>query len=359
MNPRSALTALLLFLVPVSCADAQVTSVHLPDANAGSGQICNMIPFSSVFGSPAGSWSHLTIVPASMLAARGVQPGQALVDIQFAPCGSGTITIPNLQVVVGHLVSPLPTFSLANGFMDATVVYDSTGSGPLGFACVANTWASMGIGGGNLAWNGISDVGIYTTHAGLAISSTTGWQGSFWRDAVLMRHYVNAYQATMALTSALSGLKIGLVFADPLAFPAGLTAFGQGTPGAAGVPSLDVPESPVFGNAAFGVGVSQAWPGSTAILLVSSGWADVQIGAGADVRVVVDLSPAAASFLVPMPLSGSGAAFLPAPIPEFAPGLAGLTVFCQWAIVGDPGGQPTVLSVPLALTAGLAVTVGF
>ena len=48
----------------------------------------------------------------------------------------------------------------------------------------------------------MSDVGIYTTHAGLTISSTTGWQGSFWREATLMRHYVNAYQATMALTSS-------------------------------------------------------------------------------------------------------------------------------------------------------------
>jgi hypothetical protein len=355
-NARSVLGGLLLLCaVP---APAQITTVHLPDSNAGSGAACNMIPFSSVFGTPAGSWTHLTVVPAAMLASQGVQPGHKLVDIRFAPCGSGTVQIPSVQVVVGHLVSPLPTFSLLNGFADQTPVYDSATRGALGFACVANTWCSLGVGGGGFAWDGLSDVGIYTSHAGLTISSTTGWQGSFWRAAALMRHYVNSYQASMALTSSLSALKMALTFADPLAMPATATAYGQGTPGSAGVPIFDAPEAPSFGNFAFGLGVAQAWPGGVAVLMLSSAPADAPIGLASDVRVLVDLSPASASLLVPLPVGPAGTASLSLPLPTFDPGLAGFSVWCQWAVLGDPSGQPTVLNLPLALTAGLGLTLG-
>jgi hypothetical protein len=335
-----------------------VTNVYLPDANASSGLICNMIPFSSVFGTTVGAWSHLTIIPAPMLAAQGVLPGQKLVDIQFAPCGTGIVHIPNIQVMVGHLQNPLPTFSLLNGFADQTSVYDSTGSGTLSFQCVANTWSSMGIGGGNLAWDGMSDVGVYTTHSGLSISSSTGWQGSFWRDATMMRHYVNAYQATMALTSSLSGLKVGLVFVDPVSFPATRISYGQGAAGTSGVPILDAQEAPYFGNNAFGLAVLQARPGAVAVLMISTVAVDMQIGVGSDVHLMVDLSPTATSFLIPLPVNGFGTAFFPAPLPNYVPGLAGLTVFCQWAILGDPNGQFTIYNLPLAMTDGLMLSLG-
>jgi hypothetical protein len=355
---RRVVAAVALVAVSAASANGQVTSVYLPDANAGSGVVGNMIPFSSVFGAPVGAWSHLTIVPAAMLSARGVQPGHKLVDIQFAACGSGTVQIPNLQIEVGHLQSPLPTFSLADGFVDSTLVYDSAASGPLAYPCVANAWCSMGVGGGNLAWNGVSDVGIYTTHAGLTISSTTGWQGSFWRASALMRHYVNAYQAQTALTSALNALKIGLIFADPATLPASLAEYGQGAPGSLGVPAFGAPQAPAFGNSAFAIGLTQALPGSLAVLMISALQADAQIGVGADARLLVDLSPEGAWFLFPLDVGVAGTALFSAPLPNYAQGLAGLTLFCQWAVLGDPNGQPTVFGLPIALTHGLAVTLG-
>jgi hypothetical protein len=351
-----AAVALVLFAAPE--LRAQVTSVYLPDANAGAGVAANMIPFSSVFGPVPGAWTHLTIIPASVLASHGVLPGDRLLDIQFAPCGSGTITMPSVQVLAGHLVSPIPTFSLANAFADQSLVYDSSASGPHSFSCVANAWSSLGVGGGNFAWDGVRDVGIYTSHAGLTINSTSGWQGSFWRDSALMRHYVNAYQATMALTSALSGLKIGLVFANPFSAPASLVPYGQPAAGGPGFPSFVATEMPTFGNPWFGVGVVNALPGAIAVLIASSGAADVPIGAGVDVRLAVDLSFAAASFMVAMPVNGFGIAYFPAPVPQYFPGLAGLTVFCQGAIVGDPNAPMTLYGIPLALTSGLAITPG-
>jgi hypothetical protein len=355
---RRVLVFLSLVAVLAPPATCQITNVYLPDANPATGVICNAIPFSSVFGANPGAWSHLTIVPASQLFAQGVLPGHRLVDIRFAPCGSGTIHMPNAQVIVGHLVSPLPTFSLANGFADQTLVYDSTVSGPLDYACTANTWSSLAVGGGSLAWDGFSDVGIFTTHAGLTITSTTGWQGSFWREASLMRHYVNAYQATIALTSSLSGLKMSLVFADPVSLPALAIHYGQGSAGSAGIPAFAVPELPFFGNPAFGLGLQQAHPASTAVLIVSSASSESQIGVGSDVRLLVDVSSSAASLLITMPVTAAGGAFLPAPVPVFASGLVNFTVYCQWAVLGDPNGQMTLLGVPLALSDGLAITLG-
>lgn len=355
---KAQLAAAAALLLLASSASGQVTNVYLPDSNAAGGAAANMIPFSDVFGTVPGAWSHLTVIPASMLAAQGVLAGDKLVDLRFAPSGTGVITMPNVQVVVGHLLAPLPTFSLLNGFADATVVYDSAASGPLTYPCVANTWCSLKVGGGNLAWDGVSDVGVYTTHSGLSISTTTGWQGSFWRASALMRHYANSYQASMALSSILNGLKIGLVFANPTTVPAMLTQYGQGSAGWNGVPAFIANEFPTFGNQAFGLAVTQALPGAVAVLMVSSAPADVQIGVGADARLLVDLSPSSATLFFPMPVGGFGTAFLGASIPNWGPGLEGFTVYCQWAIVGDQSAAMTVYGLPLALTDGLQITLG-
>jgi hypothetical protein len=162
----------------------------------------------------------------------------------------------------------------------------------------------------------------------------------------------------MALSSILNGLKIGLAFANPVLVPASLSLYGQGSSGTYGVPAIAGQELPTFGNAAFGFGVNQAMPGAVAVLLISSAAAEIQIGAGADVRLAVDLGPAAASFLVPMPVSAFGAAFFTAPIPHYGSGLEGFTAYCQWAIVGDPNAGMTLYGVPLALTSGLSITLG-
>lgn len=355
---KAQLAAAAALVLLASSVHGQVTNVYLPDSNAAGGAAANMIPFSDVFGGVPGSWSHLTVIPASMLAAQGVLPGDKLVDIRFAPCGTGVVTMPNVQVVVGHLVAPLPTFSLLNGFADGTVVYDSAASGPLTYPCTANAWCSLRVGGGNLGWDGVSDVGVYTTHSGLSISSTTGWQGSFWREGALMRHYANAYQAPMALSSILNGLKIGLVFANPATVPAMLTQYGQGSAGFNGIPALIANEFPTFGNQAFGLAVTQALPGAMAVLMVSSAPADLPIGVGADARLLVDLSPSATSLFFPMPVGGFGTAFFGASIPSYGAGLEGFTVYCQWAIVGDPAAGMTIYGLPLALTDGLQIVLG-
>jgi hypothetical protein len=360
MNHDIARCVRLLVLVAVSCgpASAQVTNIRIPDSSSSTGVTQNLIPFGSEFGAPPGAWSHLTIVPAGMLTARGAHAGDRLVDIEFAPTGTGMVHMPQVQVMVGHLVSPLPTFCLADGFADHTVVYDSAVSGPLDYACTANTWCSLQVGGGNFAWDGVSDLGIYTTHTGLTITSSTGWQGAFWRASSLMRHYRNTYQATMALTSALTGLRMGLVFADPAALTAALDFYGQGTPGSFGAPAIDPNQLPAFGNQSFGLGMVGSYPGSIAALLVSSGIADWQIGAGADVRLLVDVSANASWFPVFVPVDSAGSAFFSAPVPNYTPALAGFRVFCQWAVIGDPNGRPTIFGVPLALSDAVAVTVG-
>jgi hypothetical protein len=355
---QAQVAAIAVSLLLSGIANGQVTNVFLPDANAAAGTSGNMIPFSDFFGSNPGAWSHLTIIPASMLAAQGVQAGDRMVDIRFAPCGSGTVVMPNVQVIVGHLVSPLPTFSLVNGFADQTLVYDSTFSGPLSYPCVANTWSSLRIGGGNLAWDGQSAIGVYTTHSGLSIQTTTGWQGSFWRSAALMRHYVNSYQATSALSSILDGLKIGLVFGNPSVVPAVLAPYGYGSFGSLGAPMMSAQEFPTFGNAAFGLGVTQAMPGGLAVLMASSSPAALPIGVGADLNLAVDLSPAATTLFVVLPVSASGTAFFGAPVPQYSPGLDGLTVYCQWAVLGDPNAAMTIFGFPAALSEGLRISLG-
>jgi hypothetical protein len=92
--------------------------------------------------------------------------------------------------------------------------------------------------------------------------------------------------------------------------------------------------------------------------MISSAPTDLPIGVAFDVRLLVDVSPAAVSYLVPIPVGVLGSAYFPAPLPQFDPAIAGFTVFCQWAILGDPGAQLTVLGLPLAFTDGLIVTLG-
>jgi hypothetical protein len=117
-------------------------------------------------------------------------------------------------------------------------------------------------------------------------------------------------------------------------------------------------EFPTFGNPAFGLAVTQALPATVAVLLVSSAPADLQIGVGADVRLLVDFSPSSTSLIFPMPVGGFGTAFFGASIPNWGPGLDGFTVYCQWAIVGDSGAAMTTFGLPLALTDGLQITLG-
>ena len=84
----------------------------------------------------------------------------------------------------------------------------------------------------------------------------------------------------------------------------------------------------------------------------------MQIGAYTDVRLLVDLSASATSFMMFMPVSGSGTAFFGAPLPNYVPELVGATVYCQWAIIGDPNAVMTIYGARLALTDGLQLTLG-
>ncbi|HKD99955.1 MAG TPA: VCBS repeat-containing protein, partial [Planctomycetota bacterium] len=110
--------------------------------------------------------------------------------------------------------------------------------------------------------------------------------------------------------------------------PAGVSAFGSGTPGCSGMHGITAVSSPTIGNAAFAVAVSNAPSSGTGLALVSS--ADDATGSdplGIGLTLHVDL---AANVLLGFDAAtdGAGSGRVALPIPAM-PGLAGATVYAQ------------------------------
>jgi hypothetical protein len=355
MNQRTVAASLALL---AAFARGQVVDAFVPDASPAAGTAANSIPFNPSFGALPGSFTQMLVVPAAFLTAAGAVPGAQLFDVALAPAGTGTLTFPQFELRVGHVPTPYPAPQMLGAMTDAATLYDTDASGPFFWSVVGNQWNSFGAGGGGFVWNGVDAVGVYTTHAGLILNSA-GWPGTFWRGGAQTRLYAPGYEAATASVMSASALKVRLSFAvGPDAFAYAAT-YGQGTAGAAGAPFVFTVGEPQFGNASFGVILSNAYPGSTAVLAWSAAPAAFPIGAaGAAVRLNVDLSGLVPFGFFESPVDSSGLAGLNLPIAAYDPNMAGAHFYAQWFVVGDPQGQPTIFGVPVAATAGLDLRIG-
>ncbi len=147
--------------VCAAVARAQV-SAYVPD-NAPALGVCNSIPFGVT-----SQITYLARIPASSL---GGVAGRHLLDVAFAPCGTGTWSSASVIVGVGHVPTPQPcpfTFPSSGGtsigsFADFTVVWDSSVRGPLTWNAVQDTWSPLGLGGTGFLWDGVRDIGFFLT----------------------------------------------------------------------------------------------------------------------------------------------------------------------------------------------------
>ena len=351
------LIASLALLAPL--ARGQYVDAFVPDADATMGVAANSIPFNPNFGAQPGAFTQMIIVSAAQLTAQGVTPGAQLYDLALAPSGTGTLTMNSFKLRIGHLPTPYPAPQLLSAFNDATTLYDTDASGPYSWTVNGNTWCSFGLGGGGFTWNGTSDVGVYSTHQGLTLTSAQGWPGTFWRGGVATRLYAPGYEAATASVMSASALKVRLSFATgPDAF-AYSTTYGQPTAGQFGSPFVFTVGEPQFDNASFAVIMTNAAPFATAVLAWSAASVNWPIGAsGFDVRMNVDLSGNVSHGFFVTPIDGAGVAGVNAPIGSFDPALAGAHIFAQWFVLGDSGGKPTVYGVPLAASSGLSLRIG-
>ena len=229
------LCGVLLLVVSGSLA-AQV-SIFVPGSDPSAGP-CNSLPF----GTAIGIWleqSYVVRIPAASL-----DPANpSLLDVAFAPCGSGTWSAPTIQIGVGHLPASLPAnlsfpvIGVTNGsFLDVTWIWDSSLQGPFGFAGTQDTWSPLGLaglGGTGFTWNGLDDIGLHITY--LNSSSSVTWDGRTHTGGGVLpdRWFANgpgAYQSPTSANSDTHGLRVRLSCVPPGSGPLTLTAttFGGG-----------------------------------------------------------------------------------------------------------------------------------
>lgn len=139
--------------------------------------------------------------------------------------------------------------------------------------------------------------------------------------------------------------------------PAGLVAYGNGTPGCLGRPAMlanDVVRTP---NATLAFTCTNAPANALGLGFVG----DVQIPLGADqinlgITIHVDLFLAGTLIPFDIVTDGEGNGFAPFPLPTI-PGLVGLTFYCQSIFVEPPGRSCTIGLLNLVTSRGLALTV--
>ncbi|HYC76338.1 MAG TPA: hypothetical protein VEI02_01810 [Planctomycetota bacterium] len=185
---------------PVSASESVV-----PDTLTSVGP-CNVIPF----GSPA--YSYAGYIPASYLVASVPEVN----DISFAPCYTGTFVATTCQIMMGHVQGPAtnpflfpsPTLSSLGSFLDVTMLYDSSVSGPFSWPLTQDAWSPMNL-PTSFFWNGVDDVCFYITFSG---ATGTGSMHRTTTDPA--RSYSAAYAAASGTTWAASGLKMRLSLND-------------------------------------------------------------------------------------------------------------------------------------------------
>jgi hypothetical protein len=237
MNPSRAKTLCALLLL-ASAVTGQVA--YFPD-NAPAAGTSNTIPYNSSSWNTAGYTSY-HVYPAATLTAAGVPAGAYLSDLAIAPTSttgaSGTINIPITQVYIGHLANNPPTAGQwLNNVAAPVVLWDTTIDGPLTFGWTADTWVSHPIAchGASFAWDGLTDVIFYQTHAGTSFPGG-GFTGGFsiHSGTGFTRHGLNAYTPTIgtapSTTSTTLGMKMRMTFsANPcFALVGGTSGAGAG-----------------------------------------------------------------------------------------------------------------------------------
>jgi hypothetical protein len=214
--PAKTLCVILLLAAGVTAQTA-----YFPD-NAPATGTANTIPYRESTWGVSGYTSY-HVYPGATLALAGIPAGAFLTDLAIAPSNatgaSGTINIPITQVYIGHAASPITSGQWFNNVLTPTTLWDTGTDGPLTFGWTADTWVSHPIAchGIGFAWDGVSDVIFYQTHAG---SSTPGggWTGGFSVHSspiAYLRHGLNAYQPLVGTAPSTAGtlaMRIRLTF---------------------------------------------------------------------------------------------------------------------------------------------------
>ncbi|MBL8899260.1 MAG: protein kinase [Planctomycetes bacterium] len=129
------------------------------------------------------------------------------------------------------------------------------------------------------------------------------------------------------------------------------TTIGAGCTGSSGIPILSPHSAPTLGNPTFGLRLDLALPGATAILLLSSGQLPLSWGGPCTSY------PAPPWLSLTMPVTASGDALLPLPVPN-APFFLGASLVGQFLVIDPAGAFPVAPGVGIAFSNALQITVG-
>jgi len=237
MSSNLARTLCIVILL-ASGLSAQIA--YFPD-NVPSTGAANTIPYRDSSWGTSGYTSY-HVYPAATLTAAGVTAGAVLTDLAISPTtatgASGTISIPIAQVYFGHLaVSPPTAGQWLNNVAAPATLWDTAIDGPLAFGWTADTWVSHPIAchGAPFAWDGVTDVVFYQTHAGTSFPGG-GWTGGFSVHSApsgsYIRHGLNQYNPTVGTapsTTGTLGMRIRLTFGSSACFVLTGTTTGGGT----------------------------------------------------------------------------------------------------------------------------------
>jgi hypothetical protein len=209
---RSALLVPVLLVLAAGVATAD--EVYLPSNTPGTGSK-NAFPFNNQYGT---EWRYQLVVPA---AALGHQPMKIL-DIAFAPSGTGDFKATTLQVRMSHsTVAPSTTF--ATNLPNPQVVLSA---GAFVWKTTDQSWSSIGLTTPFL-YNGVDTLTIEIRFKGGAKGN--GFSGNCYQVMGPISRVYNrsagAYTATTGSMDA-SGLKTRITIAGP-----GITLSGSGKPG--------------------------------------------------------------------------------------------------------------------------------
>jgi len=209
---RRALLVHVLLVLAASVAAAD--EVYIPSNSPGTGSM-NAFPFNNQYGT---EWRYQLVIPA---AALGHQPMKIL-DIAFAPSGTGDFKATTLEVRMSHsTVAPSTTF--AANLPNPQVVLSTTA---FVWKTTDQTWSSIGLAAPFL-YNGVDYLTIEVRFKGSVKSNGFSGncyqvQGPLWR---VYNRSAGAYTATTGSMDA-SGLKTRITIAGP-----SITLSGSGRPG--------------------------------------------------------------------------------------------------------------------------------
>lgn len=189
--PRVSIAVLLASAIAVS-ASGQV--VYINNNNPASGSP-SPIPFSQLNG-----YTSLSIYTAAQIAAGGATAGSFLTDLAFAPSGagtSGTLTLSQARIVIGHLV-PMPSPSgWESNFINSVVIHDLA-SGTFTMPWTGDAWSPLSCASfSGFQWNGVNNIGVF-------IAINTGASGGFSArvSAVNTRYGVGTFNASTQTPTA-------------------------------------------------------------------------------------------------------------------------------------------------------------